>query len=140
MMMRIMPILAGALLHAAPGLADPEGVYCADGGDSFLIARPAGNGGVDLRISSWQATHHCGISGIAQATQDGWLLEAAGCKLHLREEGGALVLATSPDAACEAACGARANLDGISFASAGRMSANADPSLFAQDLGALGPC
>jgi len=142
MLSRITPVLAGLLICAAPVpvRADPVGLYCADGGDSFLIGRSTGDGTLAIRISSWQGMHHCGIDGTARAVLDGWLLETSGCRLRLHEEGGAIVLAASPDEACAPFCGARARLDGLRFAEADRVSTQADPALFARDLGELGPC
>lgn len=140
MMTRLAPGLAGLLLSAAAVLANPVGLYCANGGNSFLIGQPVGGGAFDLRISSWQGMHHCGIAGVARATSDGWLLETEGCTLRLLDAGGALVLATPADGACAPFCGARATLDGLTFPHASRVSESADPSLFARDLGELDPC
>lgn len=134
------PVLAGFLLTAAPALADPAGLYCTDDGNSFLIGRSVGSDAFEVRITSWQGTFHCGIEGTANATPDGWLLENQGCKLQLREEGGAIVLAASPREACAPFCGARANLNGLTFPHSGRVTASPDPSLFERDLGELNPC
>ncbi|MFB9151638.1 hypothetical protein [Roseovarius ramblicola] len=83
---------------------------------------------------------HCGIEGTANATPDGWLLENQGCQVQLWEEGGAIMLAASPREACAPFCGARANLNGLTFPHSSRVTANPDPSLFAHDLGELSPC
>ena len=140
MMKLLIPVLAVFLLTATPAPADPAGLYCSDGGSSFLIGRPAGGDAFDVRITSWQGGFHCGIEGTARATPDGWLLEKRGCMLQLRQEGGAIVLAASPPEACEPFCGARANLNGLTFPDAGRVADNADTSLFEHDLGELDPC
>ncbi|MFB9151635.1 hypothetical protein [Roseovarius ramblicola] len=142
MMKRLAPVLAGFVLTAAPApaLADPAGLYCIDDGNSFLIGRPAGSAAFEVRITSWQGMSHCGIEGTANTTTDGWLLENHGCKLQLREEGGAIALAASPREACAPFCGARANLNGLTFPPSSRVTANPDPSLFARDLGELNPC
>ncbi|MEI4233821.1 hypothetical protein [Roseovarius sp. D22-M7] len=137
---RVLPVLAGFLISAAPALADSAGLYCAYGGNSFLIARQAGTNAVDLRISSWQGMHHCGVQGTATAAPDGSLLEARGCMLRLREESGAIMLEASPHEACAQFCGARARLNGLSFPQSSRITARADPALFARDLGELDPC
>jgi len=142
MLSRLTPVLAGFMILAAPVpvRADPVGLYCADGGDSFLIGRPTGGDTLAIRISSWQGIFHCGIDGTARAVADGWLLETSGCRLRLHEEGGAIVLAASPGEACAPFCGARARLDGLRFAGADQVSPQADPALFARDLGELDPC
>ncbi len=120
--------------------ADPVGLYCVDDGNSFLIVRPAGGDAFEVRIKSWQGMFHCGIEGTANATTDGWLLENQGCKLQLREEDGVIALAASPREACAPFCGARANLNGLTFPPSSRVTANPDPSLFEHDLGELNPC
>lgn len=144
MMSRIVPVLAGILIFIfaapVPVRADPVGLYCADGGDSFLIGRSGGDETVAIRISSWQGMHHCGIDGTARAVSGGWLLETRGCRLGLHEEGGAIVLAAAPEEACAPFCGARARLGGLRFTEADRVSTEADPALFARDLGELDPC
>ncbi|PWE33818.1 hypothetical protein DDZ14_03920 [Maritimibacter sp. 55A14] len=134
------PVLAGFLLTAAPAFADPAGLYCTDGGDSFLIGQPAGDDAFDVRIISWQGGFHCGIDGTAHAMPDGWLLESQGCALELREESGAIRLAASPPEACAPFCGAQATLNGLTFPRSGRMTESPDPSLFERDLGELDPC
>ncbi|KZX94267.1 hypothetical protein A3747_01085 [Sulfitobacter sp. HI0076] len=83
---------------------------------------------------------YCGIEGMANATQDGWLLENQGCKLQLREEDGVIALAASPHEACAPFCGMRANLNGLTFPPLSRVTTALDPSLFAHDLGELNPC
>ena len=125
---------------AASALADPAGLYCIDDGNSFLIGRRVGSDAYEVRITSWQGMFHCGIEGTASATPDGWLLENQGCKLQLREAGGAIGLAASPREACAPFCGARANLNGLTFPPSSQVTANPDPSLFAHDLGELNPC
>ncbi len=140
MMKRLTPVLAGFLLTSAPALADPAGLYCTDGGTSFLIGRLAGSAAFEVRITSWQGMFHCGIEGTAHATPDGWLLENQGCRIQLREENGAIVLAAAPREACAPFCGARANLDGLTFPHGSRVTASPDPSLFESDLGELNPC
>lgn len=136
----MMLVLAGFLISAAPAHADPLGLYCADGGSSFLIARQAGDQAVDLRISSWQGMHHCGVQGTATAAPDGWLMEVRGCMLRLREESGAFILDASPRQACAPFCGARAQLNGLTFPQSSQVTARADPVLFARNLGELNPC
>ena len=132
--------LACFLISAASVRADPAGLYCADGGSSFLIARQAGYQAVDLRISSWQGMHHCGVQGTATAAPDGWLMEVRDCWLRLREESGALILDASPRDVCAPFCGARAQLNGLTFPQSSRVTASADPVMFTRDLGELDPC
>jgi len=136
----VMLVLVSFLISAAPARPDPTGLYCAYGGSSFLIARQAGHQVVDRRISSWQGMHHCGVQGTATAAPDSWLMEVRGCMLRLREESGALILDASPRDACAPFCGARAQLNGLTFPQSSRMTASADAVLFTRGLGKLDPC
>lgn len=139
-MMKLPTLLLAGLLTAAPALADPVGLYCSDGGNSFLIARTAQGDVFEVRVSSWQGMFHCGIEGMASAMPGGWRLVNQGCELQLREESGAIVLAASPHEACAPFCGARGNLNGVTFPLSDRLTASPDASLFEQDLGELNPC
>lgn len=138
--MRVLTGLLLSLLSVGSAAAEPLGLYCRDGGSHFLMARAAGAGGLEIRISSWQGMHFCGASGLAQNSGAGWLFVEEGCRVSVRPDGEAFRIGAEPEEACAALCGARARLDGLSFPASTRKKKSLDPALFSAGLGEIDPC
>lgn len=127
------------LFTGLPVLADPVGIYCAQGGNQVLVARPVA-GGIEFLMSFWNSNGHaCNAGGIAAPDDAGWTLEDGGCAITLSETDDGVLLSARPDEACAQFCGARASMAQLEFPATGKVSSTADPAFFERGLMEMPP-